>query len=54
MKRSDVLSYEELLDIGAYCSPDCLRIDPEEKNAWYSLYVVVVHISSIEPGIYTF
>ena len=51
-KRNHRVTYEELLDLGPYCSSDCLRIDPEDKNVWYSLYGVVVHSGSLECGHY--
>ena len=51
-KRSDTVTYEELLDLGPYCSSDCLRIDPQDKNVWYSLYGVVVHSGSLDSGHY--
>lgn len=50
MKLCDRVTYEELLDLGPYCSSDCLRIDPTDKNVWYSLYGVVAHIGSLESG----
>lgn len=51
-KRSHKVTYEEFLDLGPYCSSDCLRVDPEDKNVWYSLYGVVVHIGSLDSGHY--
>src|SRR6218665_3222415 len=53
MKLCDRVTYEELLDLGPYCSSDCLRIDPTDKNVWYSLYGVVAHIGSLESGHFT-
>ena len=47
---SQKVTYEELLDLGPYCSSDCLRLDPTDKNVWYSLYGVVVHIGTLESG----
>ena len=52
-KLSDKVTYEEFLDLGPYCSSDCQRIDPEDKNVWYSLFGVVVHNGSVESGHYS-
>ena len=52
-KQSDRVTYEELLDLGPYCSSDCLRIGPEDKHVWYSLFGVIVHNGSVESGHYT-
>lgn len=46
-KVNDVVKFDELLDIGPYCSSWCKRNDPPSQNLWYSLYGVVVHQSEL-------
>src|SRR6218665_1460107 len=52
-KRDEMIAYDELLDLGPFCSSSALRIDPDEENVWYSLYAVVIHRgSSLSRGRY--
>lgn len=46
-KVNDMVTFDELLDLGPYCSSWCLRNDPPAQNLWYSLYGVVVHQSEL-------
>ena len=54
IKVNDMVEFDELLDIGPYCSCQCLRMgEPPSQNVWYSLYGVVVHQSeSLTSGHY--
>jgi len=51
-KRTDMIKFEQLLDLAPYCSSWCLRNEHHERNIWYSLYGVVVHSGSLNSGHY--
>lgn len=52
VKRSTMVHYDEILDIGPYCSAWCRRNIAPSQNIWYSLYAVVVHSGTLEYGHY--